>query len=33
MSAVMQILNGVSQLPDNLLDVVRAERLRGQPVI
>ncbi|OAP02347.1 hypothetical protein AXX17_AT3G54150 [Arabidopsis thaliana] len=31
MSAVMQILNGVSQLPDNLLDVVRAENLRGMP--
>ncbi|CAH8382783.1 unnamed protein product [Eruca vesicaria subsp. sativa] len=33
MSAVMRILNGVLQLPDNLLDVVRAERLRGQPEI
>ena len=33
MSAVMRILNGVSQLPNNLLDVVRAERLRGQHVI
>ncbi|VYS60920.1 unnamed protein product [Arabidopsis thaliana] len=31
MSAVMQILTGVSQLPDNLLDVVRAENLRGMP--
>ncbi|WZZ32657.1 hypothetical protein YC2023_016058 [Brassica napus] len=33
MSAVMRILNGVLQLPDNLFDVVRAERLRGQPEI
>ncbi|CAA0387498.1 unnamed protein product [Arabidopsis thaliana] len=31
MSAVLQILNGVSHLPNNLLDVVRAERLRGIP--
>ncbi|KFK35186.1 hypothetical protein AALP_AA5G251500 [Arabis alpina] len=33
MSAVMRILNGVLQLPDNLLDVVLAERLRGRPEI
>ncbi|CAA7021567.1 unnamed protein product [Microthlaspi erraticum] len=33
MSAVMRILNGVLQLPDNLLEVVRAEKLRGQPEI
>ncbi|XP_019082928.1 PREDICTED: L-type lectin-domain containing receptor kinase V.5 isoform X3 [Camelina sativa] len=31
MSAVMRILNGVSQLPDNLLDVVRAEKFKGWP--
>ncbi|KAG2325486.1 hypothetical protein Bca52824_008214 [Brassica carinata] len=29
MSAVMRILSGVSELPDNLLDVVRDEKLRG----
>ncbi|CAH2063509.1 unnamed protein product [Thlaspi arvense] len=33
MSAVMRMLNGVSQLPDNLLDVVTDERLRGRPEI
>ncbi|VVB06281.1 unnamed protein product [Arabis nemorensis] len=33
MSAVMRILNGVLQLPENLLDVVRAERLRERPKI
>ncbi|CAL9245737.1 unnamed protein product [Arabidopsis halleri] len=31
MSAVMRILNGVSQLPDNLLDIVRAEKIRERP--
>ncbi|KAG2252334.1 hypothetical protein Bca52824_082470 [Brassica carinata] len=31
MSTVMQFLNGVSQLPDNLLDVMRDEKLRGLP--
>ncbi|RID54542.1 hypothetical protein BRARA_G01855 [Brassica rapa] len=31
MSTVMQFLNGVSQLPDNLLDVTRDEKLRGLP--
>ncbi|KAG7629110.1 putative L-type lectin-domain containing receptor kinase V.5 RLK-Pelle-L-LEC family [Arabidopsis thaliana] len=31
MSVVMRILNGVSQLPDNLLDVVRAEKFREWP--
>ncbi|KAH0884548.1 hypothetical protein HID58_060644 [Brassica napus] len=31
MSTVMRILNGVSELPDNLLDVVRDENLRGWP--
>ncbi|KAG7561465.1 Protein kinase domain [Arabidopsis thaliana x Arabidopsis arenosa] len=31
MSAVMRILNGVSQLPDNLLDIVRAEKIREWP--
>ncbi|KAL0668505.1 hypothetical protein Bca4012_031209 [Brassica carinata] len=31
MSAVMRILSGVSELPDNLLDVVRDENLRGWP--
>lgn len=31
MGAVMRILNGVSELPDNLLDVVRDENLRGWP--
>ncbi|KFK35183.1 hypothetical protein AALP_AA5G251200 [Arabis alpina] len=31
MGPVMQILNGVSQLPDNLLDVIKAEKLRGLP--
>ncbi|CAA7016654.1 unnamed protein product [Microthlaspi erraticum] len=31
MSSVMRILNGDSQLPDNLLDVVRDEKLRGWP--
>ncbi|ESQ44116.1 hypothetical protein EUTSA_v10005823mg [Eutrema salsugineum] len=31
MSAVMRFLNGVSQLPDNLLDVVRDEKSRGWP--
>ncbi|KAG2287941.1 hypothetical protein Bca52824_047545 [Brassica carinata] len=30
MSTVMGLLNGVLQLPDNLLDVVRAENLRGR---
>ncbi|CAA0387495.1 unnamed protein product [Arabidopsis thaliana] len=31
MSVVMQILNGVVQLPENLLDVVRDEILKGRP--
>ncbi|KAF2604668.1 hypothetical protein F2Q70_00026524 [Brassica cretica] len=31
MSAVMRILSGVSELPDNLLDVVRDENSRGWP--
>ncbi|CAE6076809.1 unnamed protein product [Arabidopsis arenosa] len=31
MSVVMRILNGVVQLPDNLLDVVRDEILKGRP--
>ncbi|KAJ4884979.1 L-type lectin-domain containing receptor kinase V.5 [Raphanus sativus] len=31
MSTVMQFLNGVSELPDNLLDVMRDEKLRGLP--
>ncbi|XP_013632936.1 PREDICTED: putative L-type lectin-domain containing receptor kinase V.6 [Brassica oleracea var. oleracea] len=30
MSTVMGLLNGVLQLPDNLLDMVRAENLRGR---
>nr|VDD09419.1 unnamed protein product [Brassica oleracea] len=30
MSTVMGLLNGVLQLPDNFLDVVRAENLRGR---
>ncbi|CAA7016649.1 unnamed protein product [Microthlaspi erraticum] len=33
MSSVMRILNGDSQLPDNLLEVVRDEKLRGWPEI
>ncbi|KAL1226354.1 L-type lectin-domain containing receptor kinase V.5 [Cardamine amara subsp. amara] len=31
MSAVVRILSGVSQLPDNLLDVIRAEKFKGWP--
>ncbi|CAN8267929.1 unnamed protein product [Cochlearia groenlandica] len=31
MSAVMRILNGVSQLPENLLELVKAEKFRGLP--
>ncbi|CAA7016647.1 unnamed protein product [Microthlaspi erraticum] len=33
MSSVMRILTGDSQLPDNLLEVITAEKLRGQPEI
>ncbi|KAJ4896208.1 L-type lectin-domain containing receptor kinase V.5 [Raphanus sativus] len=33
MSTAMRILNGVLQLPDNLLDVVRDEKLRERPEI